>query len=58
MTGKLQEGDPDASPQLLVHVASEIYLVIPDNVEKDRKLVGTNKKNFMSGMDLLAGSAV
>ena len=58
MTGKLQEGDPDASPQLLVQVASEIYLVIPDNVVKDGKLVGINKKNFMSGMDLLAGSAV
>ena len=58
MTGKLQEGVPDASPQLLVQVASEIYLVIPDNVVKDRKLVGINKKNFISGMDLLAGSAV
>ena len=49
ITGKLQEGDPDVSPQLLVQVASEIYLVIPNNMVKDGKLIGINKKNFMSG---------
>ena len=57
MRAQLQS-DPYARHQLLVQVASEIYLVIPNNVVKDGKLIRINKKNFMSGMNLLAGSAV
>ena len=58
MKGLLQTSNPDASPRLLVQVASEIYLLTPNNVEKNGKLMKINKKNFMSGMDLFAGSAV
>ena len=58
MKAQLQESDPDASPHFLVQVASEIYLLIPNTPVKDGKLIRISKKNFLSGMDLLAGSAV
>ena len=58
MKALLQASNPDATCQFLVQVASEIYLLIPDNVIKDGKLLRINKKNVMAGMNLLAGSAV
>lgn len=55
----LQLSNPEGpTPKLLVIVQMEVYFLIPDNVNKDGKLIRVCKDNLVHCVDLLKESAV
>ena len=58
ITTRLQLSDPEASPRLSVMSKMEVFFLIPDNINKDAKLIRVDNDNLLHCMDLLKESVV